>query len=141
MSLFKKKRESINVEGIKLLDRYKEGELDEKEFLSAFGKETVYYATPYDADGSNNSSILFSTEDSEYYPAFTSVNRLIEFYEEAGRADFMVNDGPFLNFLEMAKATNGGANAVSKGAIVDPECYDFSIEDKHLDILINMMKG
>ena len=36
-----------NIDGISLLDKHESGLLDDKSFLSSFGKVKVFYSTPF----------------------------------------------------------------------------------------------
>ncbi|HOH37593.1 MAG TPA: hypothetical protein PLE16_04220 [Spirochaetota bacterium] len=47
-----------NIDGISLLDKHEKGLLDDKSFLSSFGKVNVFYSTPFGDHKDGNSRML-----------------------------------------------------------------------------------
>lgn len=76
-----------NTDGISLLDKYAGGLLDDRSFLSSFGKVKIFYSTPLGdhKDGGSRLFVLPAQDKTAYLPVFTSIERAMEFYEKAGR--------------------------------------------------------
>lgn len=93
------------IDGISLLDKHESGLLDDKPFLSSFGKVKVFYSTPFGdyKDGGSRLFVLPAHDETAYIPVFTSIERAMEFYEKAGRVGFAIFEGSFTSFLETTK--------------------------------------
>ncbi len=148
MGLFNKKQDSQPskqnnediIDGISLLDKHESGLLDDKSFLSSFGKVKVFYSTPFGdhKDGGSRLFILPAQDETAYLPVFTSIERAMEFYEKAGRVGFAIMEGSFTSFLETTKIINEGNTPVKLGAVIDPGYYGVTIGANFLDAVIDM---
>jgi hypothetical protein len=143
-NIFKNKQESksSNVDGISLLEKHKEGLLDDKSFLSSFGKVKIFYSTPFGdhKDGGSRLFILPAKDETAYLPVFTSTERAKEFFEKAGRCAFLIMESTFTSFLETAKNVNADNIPVKLGAVIDPGYYGITVGANDLDAVINMTK-
>ena len=94
-----------NTDGISLLDMHESGLLNDKSFLSSFGKVKVFYSTPLGdhKDGGSRLFVLPAHDKTAYLPVFTSTERATEFYEKAGRLGFLIMENSFTAFLETTK--------------------------------------
>lgn len=126
-------------DGISLLDKHESGLLDDKSFLSSFGKVKVFYSTPFGdhKDGDSRLFVLPAQEETAYLPVFTSIERTMEFYEKAGRVGFAVFEDSFTSFLETTKIINEGNTPIKLGAVIDPGYYGVTIDANSLDAVID----
>lgn len=148
MGLFKKKQDSQPtmqnnadiIDGISLLDKHESGLLDDKSFLSSFGKVKVFYSTPFGdhKDGESRLFVLPAQDKTAYLPVFTSIERAMELYEKAGRLGFAIMEGSFASFLETTKMINEGNTPIKLGAVIDPGYYGVTIGANSLDVVIDM---
>ena len=129
-----------NIEGISLLDKHERGLLDDKSFLSSFGKVKVFYSTTFGdhKDGGSRLFLLPAQDKTAYLPVFTSIKRAMEFYEKAGRVGFAILEGSFTSFLETTKKINEGKTPIKLGAVIDPGYYGVTIDANLLDAVIDM---
>lgn len=129
-----------NTDGISLLDKHESGLLDDKSFLSSFGKVKVFYSTPFGdhKEGGNRLFVLPAQDKTAYLPVFTSTERAMEFYEKAGRLGFLIMESSFTSFLETTKKINEGNTPIKLGAVIDPGYYGVTIGANSLDIVIDM---
>lgn len=142
MSLFRKsKTEPENIDGILLLEQHKKDLLDDTSFLKAFGKAKIFYSTPYGdhKDGKSRLFALPAPGNTGYLPVFTSLERIKEFYENAGRCAYLVMEGTFLSFLETASKINAKA-PVKMGAVIDPGYFGVTVNADMLDTVINIIR-
>ncbi|TGL45183.1 SseB family protein [Leptospira perdikensis] len=131
-----------NHDGISLLDKHEKGLLDDKSFLSSFGKVKVFYSTPFGdhKDGSSRLFVLPAPDKTAYLPVFTSTERAMEFYNEAGRLGFLLMEDSFVSFLETTKKINEGNTPIKLGAVIDPGYYGVTVNANVLDTVIDMTK-
>jgi len=131
-----------NIDGISLLDRHENGLLDDKTFLGLFGKVKVFYSTPFGdhKDGGSRLFVLPAQGNTAYLPVFTSIERAMEFYDEAGRNGFLLMEGSFASFLETTMEINAGDTSLKLGAVIDPGYYGITIDANTLGIVIDMTK-
>jgi hypothetical protein len=142
MSIFKKRKiEPENIDGISLLEQHEKGDLDDTSFLKGFGKAKVYYSTPYGdhKDGDRRLFALPASENTGYLPVFSSLERIKEFYENAGRTAYMIMEGSFLSFLETTSQINAKA-PVKMGAVIDPGYFGVTVDAAMLDAAIRIIK-
>ena len=130
-----------NTNAIELLEMQKLGKINDATFLKEFGKEKLFYSTPFGdhKDGSKKLFLLPGPDNTGYNPVFTSPDRLKEFYDRAGRATYMMMNGPFVSVLEVTKKVNENA-PIKMGLIIDPGYYGVTIDAKALDTVINMCR-
>jgi len=129
-------------DGVSLLDKHENGLLDDKSFLKAFGKVMIFYSTPFGdhKDGNSRLFALPAKDNTAYLPVFTSTERALEFYKNAGRLGFLIMEGSFTSFLETTFSMNAGDMPVKMGAIIDPGYYGVTIDADALGAVINMTK-
>jgi len=129
-----------NTDGNSLLVKHESGLLDDKLFLSSFGKVKVFYSTPLGdhKDGGNRLFVLPAQDKTAYLPVFTSTERAMEFYEKAGRLGFLIMESSFTSFLETTKKVNEGNTPIKLGAVIDPGYYGVTIGANLLDTVIDM---
>lgn len=142
MSIFRKgKTEPNNNEGILLLEQHEKGLLDDTSFLKAFGLAKVFYSTPYGdhKDGKSRLFVLPAPDNTGYLPVFSSLERIKEFYENAGRCAYLVMEGTFLSFLETTSKINAEA-PVKMGAVIDPGYFGVTVNADLLDTAINIIR-
>ena len=149
MGLFNKKQDlqpsmqnnSDIIDGISLLDKHENGLLDDKSFLSSFGKVKVFYSTPFGdhKDGERRLFVLPAQDKTAYLPVFTSIERAMEFYEKAGRLGFAIMEDSFASFLKTTKIINEGNTPIKLGAVIDPGYYGVTIGANSLDAVIDMI--
>ncbi|MDL2324296.1 SseB family protein [Ruminococcaceae bacterium OttesenSCG-928-A16] len=134
---------SHSPDGISLLDKHEKGLLDDQAFLSAFGKVTVYYSTPFGdhKDGDTRLFALPAQDKTGYLPVFTSSGRAIEFYEKAGRVGYLIMDGTFQSFLETTNNINQKSTPVKLGAVIDPGYYGVTIGADMLGQVLGVISG
>ena len=125
-----------------MLDKHENGLLDDKSFLKAFGKVMIFYSTPFGdhKDGDSRLFALPAKDNSAYLPVFTSTERALEFYKNAGRLGFLIMEGSFASFLETAFSMNAGNTPVKMGAIIDPGYYGVTIGADALGAAITMTR-
>lgn len=131
------------IDGISLLDKHESGLLDDKSFLSSFGKVNVFYSTPFGdhKDGGSRLFVLPAQDKTAYLPVFTSIERAMEFYEKAGRVGFAIMEGSFTSVLETTKIINEGNTPIKLGAVIDPGYYGVTISANMLDADIDMTES
>lgn len=131
-----------NIDGNSLLDKHEKGLLDDKSFLSSFGKVKVFYSTPLGdhEDGSSRLFVLPAQDKSAYLPVFTSTERAMEYYKKAGRLGFLIMENSFTSFLETTRKINEGNTPIKLGAVIDPGYYGITVSANALDTVINMTK-
>jgi hypothetical protein len=132
--------ENIDVE--QLLEKHDKGLVDDNTFLLSFRNVKVFYSTPL-GDHKDGGTRLFALPDGGkpgYLPVFTSMERIREFYDEAGRLGYLIMEGTFLSFLETASKMNKGNTPVKLGAVIDPKPYGVTIGASMLDTVIGMIK-
>lgn len=131
-----------NIDGISLLDKHEKGLLDDKSFLSSFGKVNVFYSTPFGdhKDGNSRLFALPAPDNTAFLPVFTSEQRAKEFYNEAGRIAFLLMENSFTSFLETTNKINQGNTPIKLGAVIDPGYYGVTINANALDTVIDMIK-
>lgn len=81
-----------NIDGISLLGKNKNGLIDDKSFLGFFGKIKVFYSSPFgDYKGVDKRLFVMPAQDNNaYIRVFSSTERAIEFYEQAGRRSYLI---------------------------------------------------
>jgi hypothetical protein len=142
MSIFEKREiEPENIDGILLLEQHEKGVIDDTSFLKGFGKSNVFYSKPYGdhKDGGGRLFALPASENTGYLPVFSSLERIKEFYENAGRTAYMIIEGSFLSFLETTSKINAKA-PVKMGAVIDPGYFGVTVDADMLDAAIRMIK-
>lgn len=130
-----------NTYGVSLLNKHKDGLLDDKSFLSSFGKVKVFYSTPFGdhKDGGSRLFALPAEDNTAYLPVFTSADRATEFYEKAGRLGFIIMESSFISFLESIKKVNKGNTPIKLGVVIEPEYYGVTISANFIDTVIDMI--
>ena len=133
---------TLEIDGISLLDKHENGLLDDKSFLSSFGKVKVFYSTPFGdhKDGGRRLFVLPAQDKTAYLPVFTTTERAMEFYEKTGRLGFLIMESSFTSFLEVTKKSNEGNTPIKFGAVIDPGYYGVTIDANALDTVIDMTK-
>lgn len=123
------------------LRKYREGAINAEEFLAQFGKTKIFYSTPFGdhKDGGQRVFLLPAPNNTAYNPVFSSQERLIKFYEKAGRIGYMIMTGTFLSMLETTEQINNTA-PIKMGVIIDPTYYDVAISADMLDAVIKLIK-
>ena len=145
MSLFEKKPESENISenniGPALLEQHENGALDDANFVKLFGKATVYYSTPLGdhKDGKPRLFALPAGDGTGYLPVFSSLEKMKEFYDRAGRLGYLIITGTFCSFLETIVKTNANA-PVKMGAVVDPGSFGITLHTNTINTAITMIK-
>ena len=145
MSLFEKKPEPENISenniGPALLEQHENGALDDANFVKLFGKATVYYSTPLGdhKDGKPRLFALPAGDGTGYLPVFSSLEKMKEFYDRAGRLGYLIITGTFCSFLETVIKTNANA-PVKMGAVIDPGSLGITVHNQMLDTAIVMLK-
>lgn len=136
-----KKNEEVKLSAVELLDKHNSGEMNDEVFLRNFGKAGVFYSTPFGdhKDGGQRVFLLAGPNGTGYHPVFSSQERLVEFYNRAGRVGFITMNGPFVSVLETTKKINGNA-PVKMGIIIDPGYYDVTVDVAALDTVIGMCR-
>ena len=127
---------------IELLDKHNKGEINDEVFLKEFGNADVFYSTPFGdhKDGGQRVFLLAGPDNTGYHPVFTSQDRLVEFYQNAGRVGFMMMNGTFVSVLETTKNINGNA-PVKMGLIIDPGYYNVTVDVAAFDTVLKIIKG
>lgn len=142
MGLFNKKSKiSDDINGIDLLDKYKNGVLDEQTFLNSFGKVKIFYSTPFGdhINGEQRVFLIPAQDDTGYLPVFTSTERAEEFYKKMGRIGFIIMEDYFVDFLKTTRKINQENTPIPMGALIEPEYYGITINATALNGVINMM--
>lgn len=142
MSMFeKKKTEPEFSDGILLLEQHEKGLLDDNSFLKAFGKAKIFYSTPYGdhKDGGGRLFVLPAPDNTGYLPVFTSLEKIKEFYEKAGRCAYLIMEGTFLSFLETASKINAKA-PLRMGTVIDPGYFGVTVNADMLDTAISIIR-
>jgi hypothetical protein len=102
---------SDTINQLSAMTAYRFGGLKYEEFFEDFKDQKVYSSTPFgeDADGNPQAYLLGSGEDDgSYYPAFLSLGHIQEFFEDAGREDYIVWESTFGEFTETVRNTFKG---------------------------------
>ena len=130
------------IDGIALLDMHEKGLLDDISFLRSFGNVKIFYSTPFGdhKDGGSRVFALPAQDETAYLPVFTSSERAVEFYENAGRCGFLIMEGPFTSFLETTKQINERGAPIKMGAVIDPGYYGVTVNANALDTVIDMAR-
>lgn len=143
MGFFKKKSDTETYDAITLLDLHKDGSMDDKKFLRLFGKQKVFYTTPFGdhVDGGNRLFLIPGPDKTGYFPVFSSLDRMKEHYELAGRKGYLVMQGTFSDVLKTTRSTNRSDTPVKMGVIIDPRYYDVTVDAMKLDMVIGIVDG
>ncbi|MBR3341143.1 MAG: SseB family protein [Clostridiales bacterium] len=130
---------SERTRALELYEQYDRGELSVEAFLQQFGKEKLFYSTPYGdrKDGSHALFVLQAPENTGYLPVFTSEERSKEFFEKVNRSNYILMLSTFHDILTTTKKANEKA-PVKLGVIVDPGHNGINVEVKNLDAVIAM---
>lgn len=145
MNLFEKKPEPENDTenniGPALLEQHENGALDDANFVKLFGKATVYYSTPAGdhKDGKPRLFALPAGDGTGYLPVFSSLEKMKEFYDRAGRLGYLIITGTFCSFLETIVKTNANA-PVKMGAVIDPGSFGITLHTNMINTAITMIK-
>ena len=142
MGIFNK-TETTNSNAVELLEKQDKGQISNREFLCDFGKEHVFYSTPYGdhIDGKPRLFLVPGPDGTGYLPVFTSMERTKEFFEQAGRAGYIAMHAPFANVAQIALKVNNDGAPVKMGLIRDPGYYGVTVDAKYLEIVLSMMNG
>lgn len=126
-----------------LLSKHDKGEIDDGEFLRAFGKINVFYTTPFgeDEDGNKKLFLVPSADKACYNPVFSTEDRLVEYNEMARRENYVILQNDFASLLEMTKKFNEDNGQVKMGVIIDPCYFDVIVDVAMLDTVIEMTKA
>jgi len=121
-----------------LLYDYQRKIISEKTFFSEFGKENVFYSTPFGSheDGSTRLFLLQGPDNTGYLPVFITEEHLIEFNKKTGRNGFMILDNAFASVLETTKKTNDDDTPVKMGVIIEPGYYDVTVDVDGMEMVI-----
>lgn len=138
---FRKNKKEKDLSTMELLEKHDKGELNDEIFLRDFGKAQVFYSTPFGdhKDGGQKVFLLPGPDKTGYHPVFSSQERLIEFYNNAGRVGFIIMQGSFTEVLETTKKINVNA-PIKMGIIIDPGYFNVTVDAAVLDVVINMTK-
>jgi len=143
MSLSKKEPDdfSENIEAKSLLEKHENGLIDDTAFIVSFGREKVFYSTPFGdhKDGGSRLFALPSQDKTAYLPVFTSVEHTKEFYEKVGRCGFLIMTGSFKSFLERVREMNKGNTPIKLGAVIEPAYYGITVNANMLDAAIDLI--
>lgn len=133
---------SVGTEAISLLEKQKNGLLDDESFLRSFGKVTIFYSTPFGdhKDGPGKLFALPAKDKTAYLPVFTSIARAKEHYDKVGRLGFLIMENSFVFFLKMIQKTNEGDTPIKFGAVIDPGYYGVTVDAEILDAVIEILK-
>ena len=139
MGFFKKKKNSDNIDTLKLLEEHDKGLLNDADFLKKFGKAIVYYSTPYGdhKDGEKRVFLLPGPEKTGYFPVFPTMERAVEFYEKVGRVGYAIMEGDFHSVLVTTQQVNISA-PVKMGVLVDPGYAGITVDEANLNLVIKM---
>ena len=131
--------EEINT--VAILEKHKNGEMDDRTFLRLFGETIVFYSTPFGdhKDGKPRLFALPDTEKTGYLPVFLTQEDAIEFYNAVGRQGFMIMSNTFISFLQTLKSSNNGDMPIKLGAIIDPAKYKKTINFDNLNLVIEII--
>ena len=126
---------------IELLDQHDRGEINDRIFLKGFGNARVFYSTPFGdhKDGGQKVFLLPGPDRTGYHPVFSSQERLVEFYEKAGRVGYVIMQANFTSVLETTKKSNSNA-PIKMGIMIDPGYYNVTVNADVLDAVIDMTK-
>ena len=142
MGFFDKlKKNNDDNQGIVLLTKHQNKEIDDSQFLRQFGKISVFYSTPFGdhKDGGKRVFLLPGPDKTGFLPVFTSVEKISAFYEEAGRVGYAIMEGNFTDVLNTTKEVNKSA-PIKMGVIIDPGYFDVTVDATMLDTVIEMTK-
>lgn len=139
MKLFGKK-ETKNI--VDLLDRHKNGSLNDVDFLREFGKCKVFYSTPFGdhKDGHPRLFLLPGHDKNGYLPVFSTLDKIKEFYELVGRVGYPIMETEFLDVLKTTKKINQSA-PVKMGILIEPRYYDVTVDVENIDVVIGIIEG
>ena len=140
MGIFKK-TETDYSNAVELLKKQDKGQISNREFLGLFGKETVFYSTPFGdhIDGKPRLFLVPGPDGTGYLPVFTSMERTQEFYEQAGRAGYLVMQSAFADVVKTTIKVNNDGAPVKMGVIIDPGYFGVTVDVKYLEIVLSMM--
>lgn len=146
MSFFKKKDKNPlgsaeKADALILIERYESGEIETNAFLLAISRLELYYSTPFGEhkDGGGRLFALPETDATAFLPIFTSVERLTEFYEGAGRQGYIIINGDLKSFLSTISKVNAGETPVKLGAVIDPMHSGITIASEFVNKAIEIM--
>ncbi len=136
--VFKKK----DFEAKELLEMHETKELNDKAFLKAFAKVELYYTTPFGdhKDGSQRLFVLPGPDETGYIPVFISEKDMREYYEQAGRKDYLIMKGPFISIIETTSETNKRNTPVKLGLLIDPIKYKITLDAPMVNPAIRMIR-
>lgn len=127
---------------MELLECQKNRVISDAAFLKQFGNEQVFYSTPFGdhKDGSKRLFLLPGPDRTGYLPVFTSTETLTAFYEQLGRVNNVIMNGPFISVLETTAGVNVKA-PVKMGICIEPAQYGVTVDAGALNGVINYIKS
>lgn len=121
-------------DALSLLKKYESGKLDDAKFIEQFKKVNVFYSTPFGdhKDGTSKIFALPAQDGSAYLPVFSTKERAVEFYNQAGRVNFVLMEGTFASFMSTTSKINADKPPVQLGVIIEPMYNKITIDAKYL---------
>ena len=137
--LFKKKTSEAEA----LLEKHENKELNDTEFMKAFGNVEVYYSTPFGdhKDGGQRLFVLPGPDKTGYMPVFISEDDMKNFYEQAGRKGYLIMKAPFISIVETNAKNNKSNTPVKLGLIIDPIKYKITLDVPMIEPVIRLIRG
>lgn len=146
MGLFdRKKKASLSGDESKareLLDKYDRREFTDAQFLKEFAKCTILYTTPAGdtKDGKQRFFLIPGPEPTAYMPLFLNQAEMKEFYDKAGRANFVILQGSLTDIIKVAIAQNKEDKMNFKtGFMIDPWKYKITLDAPVLETILGMI--
>ncbi|MGL4382943.1 MAG: hypothetical protein ACRCTA_04420 [Bacilli bacterium] len=142
--IFNKKARDAKSYG--LIDKYNEGLLSVDDFLGEFASIVVYYSTPFgeSIEGEPRLFALEGHQNQVYLPVFTSSLKLQEYCKVSGRANYIIIQDTFYNFIKSTYEINVDSKSIIFGALIDYKeagiTLDASMFEKALVRMYNYQK-
>jgi len=129
-----------NVNAVILLEKHDQGLLNDADFLRDFGKETIYYSTPFGdhKDGDKRLFLMPGPDNTGYFPVFTTEEDAKVYFELAGRVGYVLMNATFHDVLLTVKQSNEGEAPVKMGVLIDPARFKVTVDVANLDDVIIM---
>ena len=129
-----------NMYGNELLNKYENRELNDAQFLKAFGQINIFYSTPLGdtVDGQQALFLVRKSGGSLYHPVFVSLENAKKHFDKNKRAGFLIMQKTFLDFVKDTLSIYEKAPE-KVGVIIEPGTFGFTLDADVLGAVIKMM--
>lgn len=146
MGLFGEKNEMSDNEAKarELLEKQKNKELTDAQFLREFAKMEILYTTPAGdtTDGRQKFFLIPGPPPTAYMPLFLNEAEMKKFYDQAGRKNYLILKGTILDVMKVCISQNKKDDMnFHYGLMIDPWTYKVTLDAPVLETVVRMING